>query len=405
MLKITAFKYMPHNLKEIFWYSYDEIDKAGTPKNTNETVTGDIAFNQDVLADKITATMKQNAYRVYYFKGVHPPYDMSRDVEPAKYEGDNYVVNYVENIQEDEMLEEQAFGCIRIITNFIEALKEKGLYDQTTIIIPADHGWENRYNPMLLIKPANSTGPYQVSHAPVSYIEDFAPTVLSIIGDKYTTQKTVFDYSEDEIRTRFFYVYDGINTLDRSYTKLEIYSTTGFANDKSEYQLKQVLSNAKPYTIGAPIIFTNEDNGTVYFELGTSVVETDYVWSVGKEGKMVIPLEDNPTDLLAQFTFKAVYNGKQSVIVKSNGSVLFDGVVSSSNATITFEIPASCIQDQKLILDLYYPDAVSPASLNRSTDSRMLAVAYSKIVFSKMPDKENEINDEPFHEANANSSF
>ena len=383
---------MPHDLKEIFWYSYDEIDKAVTPKNTNDTITGDIAFNQDILADKITATMEQNAYRVYYFKGVHPPYDMTRDVEPAEYEGDNNVLNYVENIQDDDMLAEQALGCVRIIINFIEALKEKGLYDQTTIIITADHGWENRYNPMLLIKPANSTGPYQVSHAPVSYIEDFTPTVLSIIGNKYTTEKTIFDYAEDETRTRFFYLYNDINTLDRSYSGIDIYQTIGFANEEDGYQLfKQNWSNTKSYVIGTPIIFTTENDGRIYFELGASAIEADSIWSVGKEGKMVIPVESNPTDLLAQFTFKTVYNGEQSVIVKSNESVLFEGIVSASNLEITFEIPASCIQNHQLVLNLYYSDAVSPASLNRSADSRVLAVAYSQIVFSEMADQKDKV--------------
>ena len=141
------------------------------------------------------------------------------------------------------------------------------------------------------------------------------------------------------------------------------------------------------YTLGTKILFTDSDDGRVYFDSGISGIERDFAWSVGKEGQMTIPLGETSADLLAHFTFKSVYSGEQSVVVKSNGITLYDGSVTKASPTLEFVIPEECIQDGKLVLQFYYDDAVAPADVDPdSTDTRVLAVAYSEIVFTEASD-------------------
>lgn len=228
MLQITAFRYMPHVLKPYFWFSYNDIEnlKAVDTKDEKETefIMADQKFNQEILDGELASENKNKTYRFYYFKGVHTPYNMNADCEYVEYDGDINIVDYVKDIHENDMIYQQSLGCIRIIANFIQALKDEGIYDQTDIVITADHGWENRYNPLLLVKSKDTAGPFKISRAPVSYIEDFEPTILSLIDESYQEKKTVFDYEEGEERRRYFYVYD-INIADRSYNERVKYYT------------------------------------------------------------------------------------------------------------------------------------------------------------------------------------
>lgn len=66
-------------------------------------------------------------------------------------------------------------------------------------------------------------------------------------------------------------------------------------------------------------MFTNEDDGTRYFQSGISDVETDFAWSDGCEGRMSLTVGEQLKDLIATVTFKSVYNDSQTMIVTSNG--------------------------------------------------------------------------------------
>ena len=120
----------------------------------------------------------------------------------------------------------------------LNRLREIGVYDNSTIIIHADHGKRMapladnhleqfvfgevqnppKYNfhfsqvmssamPLLLVKPKGASGPLNVSEAPVSFA-DIAPTILAAAGAPVPEgQRTVFDIPENEKRTRSFFYY------------------------------------------------------------------------------------------------------------------------------------------------------------------------------------------------------
>ena len=81
-------------------------------------------------------------------------------------------------------LQQQVAGNFYQISFMLYDLKEKGLYDNATILIVADHG-DNHVGeyPMFLLKEAGATGPYRTSGAPVSYF-DIPPYLASLAGEK-----------------------------------------------------------------------------------------------------------------------------------------------------------------------------------------------------------------------------
>lgn len=135
------------------------------------------------------------------------------------------------------------------------------------------------------------------------------------------------------------------------------------------------------YMIGDEIHFTDEKDGTKYFTSGISSIETDSVWSSGKAGQIVLNIGDFTGDLSGTFHFQSVYKAPQKLIIRSAGQTLYDAVITSVDAPVKFTVPAECINNDQLVLDLEYPDAISPASHSQSTDDRELAFRFSSIRF------------------------
>ena len=135
------------------------------------------------------------------------------------------------------------------------------------------------------------------------------------------------------------------------------------------------------HELGSDIVFTHDDDGRRYFLFGTSIIETDFTWSLDTHSQMLLHVGEGTGDLTAEFRFKMIYAAPQTLTIRCGGSTLYDAQVHSEEEAVRFTVPESCIKDGMLILDLEYPDAVSPQSLGRSEDSRVLAFAFQNIRF------------------------
>jgi len=106
---------------------------------------------------------------------------------------------------------------LAMIRDYMDQLREFGVYDESSIIITADHGRHNDTGkvkagtPVLMIKRSNSSkSELTLSSAPV-YHEDIQATLLDCAGLYDSTSDTalfgrsVFDIKEDEVRERTWY--------------------------------------------------------------------------------------------------------------------------------------------------------------------------------------------------------
>ena len=144
LYKLVSFYAMPQFLKQHFWlYTGDFSNYVAIKDNSsNMYKMDDVQFYEDYKNNGITAQDKKNTFVMYHLNGAHGPYVMNENAE---------------RVEENSVgVDSQIRGSFKIISEYIEELKAKGLYDNTTIIITADHGGVNLYqNPAVLVKNKN----------------------------------------------------------------------------------------------------------------------------------------------------------------------------------------------------------------------------------------------------------
>lgn len=230
--QIALYRDAPWMLKPLFWYYTDDIggaviDESQEVDDSQQPyVLNDAQYYQDLLATGLSFQEDESvdgAVKLIHLSGAHVPYTMD----------ENGLATGGET-----SLEQQMQGTFTIISKYLAELKRLGVYDESTIIVTADHGiWylttdiiTEASTPLCLVKPADinggdlSSGSYKVSLAPVSQ-DDFQATVIDAVGgdkSQYGEGMTYFDVPEDSDRVRYYDMtrypddtFSSFNELDR----------------------------------------------------------------------------------------------------------------------------------------------------------------------------------------------
>lgn len=224
MLKCSRYQMAPFLFKDRFFYSSSKISEL----TLNGYIVGNRNYYDKLLADGVTVNNNEKGiFKFYHLMGVHS-LEIDQDIEVR--ESDIYSCGR---------------GAMKIVYEFLEQLKEQGLYDNSEIIITADHGQnylnepqqrekrglkKNTSSPILLIKKRNSSGPLSVSYAPVSH-DEFCATVIDSVGANTDRYERNYDgIAEDEERIREFEYY---REGDVPY---QMYHINGMATDIDSWQ-------------------------------------------------------------------------------------------------------------------------------------------------------------------------
>lgn len=251
LYKVALYRNAPWVAKPMFWYYTDDMNQAvlggsasGTGPESDASspyVLDDGAYYRELCERGLTVsedTESDGAFKFIHLNGAHVPF--TYDEEMNQPEGGTDMVR-------------QTRGTFTILQRYFDELKRLGAYDDTTIIVTADHGYwnsgihgspvnkradglTNPVSPICLVKPAGATGPLKVSEAPVSHI-DFQPTVLQAMGgdgSAYGEGTTYFDIPENADRPRYFVdeIYDGVQE-----TQMNEWVINGDALDFSNWSL------------------------------------------------------------------------------------------------------------------------------------------------------------------------
>ena len=232
LYKVALYRDAPWVAKPAFWYYTDDMSQGvlglGSVNATDAStpyIMDDGAYYSELCERGLTVsedTSADGAFKFIHLNGSHVPF------------------TYDENMNQPEGgtdMTTQTRGTFTVLNQYIQDLKDLGLYDDATIIITADHGyWQsglhgsavnkradgltNAISPICLVKPAGATGSYTVSEAPVSHI-DFQPTVLKAMGadeaaSTFGDGTSYFDVAEDAQRERRFIdeIYDGVEETE-----------------------------------------------------------------------------------------------------------------------------------------------------------------------------------------------
>ena len=386
--KLTAFKYFPHITKKHFWFHNDEFERLRGSASGSQAVfsTRNLDYYNALYNDKLTV-IEDKCYRFIHINGMHSPFDLGFDDEK------NIVIT--QNATYDSQLK----AVLTILFEYINQLKELNLYDNSLIIITADHGiGAILANPVLLIKDYGAEGKLDISTTPVSHA-DLQATVMSSLGLNLNNEYgySILDNSIDLNRERTFLYYLWDDLWDKSYLpNIREYKIKPENNDRASfyatgkiYTPQGILTQETlKYVVGQEILLNKGHTENLnYFQEGLSFPSDNIVWSDGYFARMAMNIDDVDSDLLfCTVNFEEAYNGEQQIIIKSNEKILFDRRLTSRDEAIKFMISKDLIEEGVLLLDFSFPDAISPFSLGLSHDQRLLAFAFSSMMITEVPE-------------------
>lgn len=198
MTQCAKYRMAPFVIKANYsYYTRDIVENIADSEDV-WNVDNDILFYEMLEQRGISFKEEVNeagAFLFYHMYGAHPPFRMTEDLRAV----DDW---------ESSMIS-QAKGSLKIVYRYIEQMKELGKYDESTIIIIADHGIQMGSNegdnpiPLILVKEAGKgQEALQISSAPVSQ-EEFVPTILEAMGlDRSMYGRTYAEVPVGEVQER-----------------------------------------------------------------------------------------------------------------------------------------------------------------------------------------------------------
>ena len=235
MIRLGGYREMPYLLKPIFYYTPDPINRnvmKTLPDHYFTMTNNDFEFYERLLTEEVTVNEGfQSTFRLYHLFGPHPGCYMNEKAE------------YDPNASQTDA----ARGDFLILSAYIRFLKESGIYDNTAIIVTADHGNQNEAEDLVLHSPpccvmlfkpvgADSSRPMETSEAPVCHDDLFATVLEQLELDSSAYPPALYTHEEGEERERIYYY-----TAQRSWGEGEValreYSIRGDAADLSNWTL------------------------------------------------------------------------------------------------------------------------------------------------------------------------
>lgn len=200
IVKLTGLKYAPFSLKKYCVLTPDDIYfdtlKTSSDKSVDYYSFDNRDFYQRITTEDLTVSGK-NQFSFLYVNGAHYPY---------LYDG---TLNPIENGTYDDALR----SSVEIINVFLKKLKDAGVYDNSVVVILADHGIcleeptssEKKQNPMLMIKGRGEAHEFRKNDAPVSHA-DLQQAFVSLCSGSSSGE--CFIWHEGDQRERIFYQSD-----------------------------------------------------------------------------------------------------------------------------------------------------------------------------------------------------
>ena len=239
MEQCALYRESPWVFKPTFWYYTSDINNrmianSDTVELDDSLYELDDAAILDMIRTRgleVVDDGKAGAFRFIHLFGPHFPFSVDEN-------GDFVGTNQTDQIA-------QAKGSMKVVTEYMNRLKELGLYDSATIIVTADHGvWRlsddpvgDPISPIMLAKPAkdasgSTRAPAQLSEAPVSHDDLQATVIAAIGGDHAKYGSTLFEIS-DPNRVRYF---DALTNAGDEGQRFVEYAITGDVLDLSNWK-------------------------------------------------------------------------------------------------------------------------------------------------------------------------
>ena len=217
-LKLVGYRYAPFDFKRFCMTRKAGFDEEIQVECEYRGYTADNSVFKDNVETVELTTEPQKQFKFIHLDGAHTPYVYDRygnviDVSEGSYR-------------------QSVEASLAITAEYLQKLKDGGVYDNTALIVMADHGYNGpggedallRQSAMLLIKGRGEQhDTMQTSQAPVSYVDLQQAYVRLLDGAESTGG---FDWKEGDVRERRFLM----DSLGQDGRIVE-YTQTGYAQD------------------------------------------------------------------------------------------------------------------------------------------------------------------------------
>lgn len=200
-LKLIGFRYAPFDLKRFCVTKkagFDEEIRVDCEYRNCDDENG--RFKEDLENNEFTADNTEKCFKFIHLEGAHAPFVYDKDC------------NYID--VQDGTYRQNVEASLTLAAMYIDALKKSGAYDNTALIVMADHGYNgdssNEYEfmrqaAMFLVKGRNENhDTMQISQAPVSYV-DLPDAYVRLLDGQQSDE--IFDWKEGDTRERRFLYY------------------------------------------------------------------------------------------------------------------------------------------------------------------------------------------------------
>lgn len=198
-IQLVGFKYAPYCLKPHTFVNLKDFNTVKIPPEGETMFTmSNSDFYDRVLHEEISLT-DQKCFRYIHINGGHAPFIYNENVE--------------EIAPEDGTYEDNIKASLTITREYLDKLKESGVYDNSAIIVMADHGYGwgnyfNQQNPIFFVKGVGEKHEFRISDAPVSYM-DMQQVYERLMNGAGCEE--IFDWKSGDQRERRYIFYEHSN--------------------------------------------------------------------------------------------------------------------------------------------------------------------------------------------------
>ncbi len=236
MLQLSAYRYSPEAMKPYFHMYTGDLADVSTIEDdeANPFTVNDYLFWRNYRESGLTVETESNGnFLFYHFLGAHEPFVMDENAEDVLITG------------QASTRQAQIDGNMKMIFNYIEELKAKGLYDKTTIIISADHARTGTLPELdyqrvlsLFIKPAGADTATPLAYSNKEICQDnLRASMVSYFGlDTSGYARTIESIGENEPMVRYFWMQACDETQEHRDVSMITYEINGDANYFSNWK-------------------------------------------------------------------------------------------------------------------------------------------------------------------------
>lgn len=225
MIQMSLYRYLPEYFKPQFDVKNEQYASIVSYPD-NEMKYSNPNFYNALVQNGLTLDEDFNYFVINHLNGGH------------EFINDEYC-QYSNDISRSGAIK----GMFVLVEEYLEQLREAGIYDSSTVIVMSDHGTGENAQPIFFFKGKNERHDVmQRSDAPITY-DEFVPTVLEMVGVDYTAfGRSIHDVGEDEVRERLFIDrawdsnYPSVKRYDGMNAGANIWQVYRYAGDLSDIQ-------------------------------------------------------------------------------------------------------------------------------------------------------------------------